>query len=246
MEQIEERVKRYWTKRAHDFSAVRRMELEDEISMRWMAEIRSYLPDRKPLKILDVGTGAGYFAVLLSLEGHGVWGIDITPAMIEEAKRLAEDLKRTISFKVMDAQKLEFPDESFDAVIARNLTWTLPEPDKAYREWLRVLKKGGILLNFDADYGQEVLNADLVEEEKDRVGSGCHMGLTRELLLESNQITKYMEISKSKRPDWDVAVLKEMGYIKCRCDLEAGARILQERNGEKAPTFLITAKKAGE
>ena len=246
MEQIEERVKKYWTRRAHDFSAVRRMELEDEISKRWLTEISTYLPDKTPLKILDVGTGAGYFAVLLSIEGHEVCGIDLTPAMIDEAKSLAEDLKRSISFQVMDAQNLEFPDETFDVVIARNLTWTLPDPKKAYGEWLRVLKNGGLLLNFDADYGQEVLNLDPGEEEKDYVGSGTHMGMTRELLLESNQITKSMEISQSKRPDWDLKVLTEIGYMNCRCDKNAGARILREKNGEKAPTFLIAAEKAEE
>lgn len=244
MEQIEERVKRYWTMRSHDFSSVRRRELEEEVSKRWLTEIRKYLPDNKTLKILDVGTGAGFFAVLLSMEGHKVWGVDITPSMIEEAKRLSKDLNLTISFEVMDAQNLVFPDEAFDVVIARNLTWTLPEPEKAYKEWIRVLKKGGILLNFDADYGQDVLNSK-PEQEEDWVGSGCHIGMTKELLLESNQITKSMEISQNKRPNWDLNVLQAMGNCKISCDQEAGARILKENNGEKTPTFLIAVEKAG-
>ncbi|WP_158584987.1 class I SAM-dependent methyltransferase [Lacrimispora algidixylanolytica] len=244
MEQIEERVKRYWTLRSHDFSSVRRRELEEEVSKRWLTEIRKYLPDNKPLKILDVGTGAGFFAVLLSMEGHKVWGVDITPAMIEEAKRLSKDLSLTISFEVMDAQNLVFPDEAFDVVISRNLTWTLPEPEKAYKEWIRVLKKGGILLNFDADYGQDVLNSE-PEQEEDWVGSGCHIGMTKELLLESNQITKSMEISQNKRPNWDLNVLQSMVNCKISCDQEAGARILRENNGEKTPTFLIAVEKAG-
>jgi ubiquinone/menaquinone biosynthesis C-methylase UbiE len=244
LEQIEERVKRYWTMRSHDFSSVRRRELEEEVSKRWLIEIRKYLPDIKPLKILDVGTGAGFFAVLLSMEGHKVWGVDITPAMIEEAKCLSKDLSLTINFEVMDAQNLVFSDESFDVVIARNLTWTLPEPEKAYKEWIRVLKKGGILLNFDADYGQDVLNRE-PEQEEDWVGSGCHIGMTKELLLESNQITKSMEISQNKRPNWDLNVLQAMGGCKISCDQEAGARILRENNGEKTPTFLIAVEKAG-
>ena len=41
----------------------------------------------------------------------------------------------------MDAQALEFEDESFDVIISRNLTWNLPHPEMAYKEWLRVLKK---------------------------------------------------------------------------------------------------------
>ncbi len=243
MNQMEERVKSYWTRRAQDFGTVRRMELQDQISGRWMEEINKYLPKEKELRILDVGTGTGYFAVLLAEQGHRVYGIDLTPAMIEEAKRLAGERGISIEFAVMDAQSLDFPEESFDVVIARNLTWTLPKPEQAYREWMRVLAKGGILLNFDADYGREVQS---MEENGPAAGadaSGFHIGVTQELRQESNEITKAMAISKNRRPDWDIAIMKEMGFVQCQCDREAGARILKERNSEAAPTFLMTVRK---
>lgn len=243
MEQIEERVRDYWTKRAHDFGMVRRMELEDDISGRWLYEIGKFLPVGKTLRILDVGTGAGYFPVLLAKRGHHVWGVDLTPAMIEEAKKLAADVQELVQFQVMDAQNLDFPDESFDVVIARNLTWTLPKPEQAYREWFRVLAKGGILLNFDADYGQEVCSLEKNEGIKKINSSGFHVGMTEELHQESNGITKAMDISKKRRPEWDITILKEMGFSECQCDREAGARILREHNGEAAPTFLITVQK---
>lgn len=235
MKQIEERVRNYWTKRAQDFGTVRRMELQDEISDRWLLEIKKYIPERKQLKILDVGTGTGYFAVLLAEQGYEVCAVDLTPAMINEAKKLALEKEQVIQFMVMDAQRLDFQKDSFDVVIARNLTWTLPEPAKAYHEWRRVLKKGGVLLNFDADYGKEVIN--------NTDTSGYHIGMTKELIQESNQITKAMEISQYKRPDWDIAVLKNMGFLSCKCDKEAGERILREKNGLAAPTFLIIAEK---
>lgn len=61
----------------------------------------------------------------------------------------------------MDAQNLEFEDDVFDVVISRNLTWNLKDPKRAYEEWCRVLKPGGKLLNFDANwYGY------LYDEEK--------------------------------------------------------------------------------
>lgn len=243
MEQIEERVKNYWTRRAQDFGMVRRMELQDEISGRWLEEINKYIPKEKGLRILDVGTGAGYFAVLLAEEGHRVYGIDLTPAMIEEAKKLAGDRGMSIEFSVMDAQSLDFPEGSFDVVIARNLTWTLPKPEQAYGEWMRVLAKGGILLNFDADYGQEVQSMEENEPEASADASGFHIGVTQELRQESNEITKAMAISQNRRPDWDIAIIKEMGFLECQCDREAGSRVLKERNGEAAPTFLIMVRK---
>ena len=38
----------------------------------------------------------------------------------------------------MDAENLSFDTNTFDIVVARNVTWNLPHPDKAYAEWLRV------------------------------------------------------------------------------------------------------------
>lgn len=241
MEHIKNRVKEYWTKRAQDFSTVRRLELQEDISNLWLKEIKTYLPQEGKLKILDVGTGAGYFAILLAKEGHDVYGVDLTPAMIEEARKLSLEGNHSIEFAVMDAQKLEFQAECFDVVLARNLTWTLPNPEQAYKEWLRVLKKGGILLNFDADYGCEVQSMD--EEVISSLTSGYHIGMTKELQQESNLITNAMDISKKRRPEWDIAFLKELGYLNCQCDREVGARILKERNGKTAPTFLVTVQK---
>ena len=158
MNNIESRVQSYWTKRAHNFNIVRKNELNSSISERWREEIVHFLPEGKVLQILDVGTGTGYFAILLSQIGHQVTGIDLTDAMLREARDNATLYQVHPTFQQMDAQKLAFLDQSFDVVISRNLTWTLPDPESAYREWMRVLKKGGILLNFDADYASNVRN----------------------------------------------------------------------------------------
>ena len=63
--------------------------------------------------------------------GHQVTGIDLTPAMLEEASTMAASLELDIDFRQMDAQQLEFENETFDVVLSRNLTWTLPEPETA-------------------------------------------------------------------------------------------------------------------
>ena len=102
--------------------------------------------EKSKIRILDIGTGTGFFAFLLSSLGHRVTGIDLTPSMIQEAKEIGQTLHSSAQFRVMDAEKLLFADESFDMVISRNLTWTLPHPQEAYREWQRVLKPGGLFL----------------------------------------------------------------------------------------------------
>ena len=104
-------------------------------------------------KILDVGCGTGFFTILLAKEGYQVTGTDLTPEMVEKSRLLAAEEGVDCTFLQMDAELLSFEDHSFDMVISRNLTWTLPDVEQAYREWFRVLKPGGVLLNFDANYG---------------------------------------------------------------------------------------------
>lgn len=240
---LSSRVENYWTKRAHDFNIVRRNELENSISDRWLVEFNKYLPQNKPLHILDVGTGSGYFAILLSKEGHTVTGIDLTEAMLEEAIMTASDFHVTPNFLKMDAQTTTFSDNTYDAIVTRNLTWTLPDPEAAYNEWFRILKKDGILLNFDANYANNVRH----HRQKDSYISSTdvygHCGVTPELEKESNDITLSMPCSVHHRPNWDLEVFKRIGFSSFSSDESIGKRVLQEHDLSDAPLFLIWAKK---
>lgn len=62
--------------------------------------------------------------------------------------RLAE----RIVFQVSDAQAGAQTDCTFDAIVSRHASWLFPEPAAAYREWIRLLRPGGILLNMDANW----------------------------------------------------------------------------------------------
>lgn len=242
MDKAEKMVLDYWTVRAHDFGIVRRNEIRDGVSERWGAELDALLPQRK-LRILDVGTGTGCFAVLLGANGHDVMGIDLTPAMIDEATALSVELGISAHFEVMDAQNLSFPNESFDAVVTRNLTWTLPEPKRAYSEWLRVLKPGGILLNFDANYGDNVRNNEKNGTHLPEGDVYGHCGMTPELEEKNARITLSMPMSQRLRPEWDSELLKTLGCTDCGFDKSIGARILRENDLADAPMFLIWARK---
>ena len=59
-EALERRIESYWDARSPKFSAVRRRELEGSDAARWQKFIASHLPEKKPLRVLDVGTGAGF------------------------------------------------------------------------------------------------------------------------------------------------------------------------------------------
>lgn len=91
----------------------------------------SYLNEKPHQKILDIGVGTGITFNLYPDQSYIV-GIDISTKMIERAKKRAAILSNghQISLYVMDACKLEFEDESFDAVISPYVITTAKDPLK--------------------------------------------------------------------------------------------------------------------
>lgn len=235
-----EQIVHYWEKRSESFLEQRRSELANPIAKRWMKEIEKQIPAGRRLKILDVGCGAGFFSILLAKEGHEVFGIDLTPEMIENAIQLAEEENADCCFQVMDAENPMFADETFDVVISRNLTWTLPNAEHAYGEWMRVLKTDGVLLNFDANYGKED-----VTDTKGLPEAHAHFKVGNEMLEECERIKSQLPISRKNRPAYDVAVLCENTAGEIRIDTSLGKRIYLEKDEfyNPAPMFSICAVK---
>lgn len=122
--QIEQkRIEKYWDNEASRYSENIRREMNSFKRKAWTDLIEEYRPAGESLKVLDIGTGPGFFAM---------------PGFEAE-------------FIKMDSHELTFADETFDLLLCRNLTWTLRDPQSAYNEWRRVLKTGGRLLIFDAN-----------------------------------------------------------------------------------------------
>ena len=235
-----ERIVHYWEKRSSDFLTHKREELHSAMAERWMKEIRAQLPAGERLRILDVGCGAGFFSVLLAKEGHRVTGVDLTPDMIENAEILAAEENADCEFIVMDAENVDFPDGTFDVVISRNLTWTLPHVRRAYRDWVRVLKKGGMLLNFDANYGLSDFTdvASLPENH-------AHQTIGDEMMRECEEIKRQLPISSYSRPAWDLETLGAMKLQEFAVDLGISSRIYLEKDAfyNPVPMFMIRTQK---
>lgn len=238
---LEDRIESYWSKRSDKFYDLRVEELNSDKRKLWEDEIISNLPDKENLKILDVGCGPGFFSVILASLGHKVVGIDLTKSMIDRAEQIANMLDYDIDFRVMNAQELDFDDEEFDVVISRNLTWTLPDIEKAYREWYRVLKKDGVLLNFDADYGK----VSFREEAKTLGEDHAHSKIEVDLMEECDNIKEELDISKRQRPIWDKEYLKQIGFESCKTDYKVSERIYKVKDDFYNPTpmFKVCAVK---
>jgi phosphatidylethanolamine/phosphatidyl-N-methylethanolamine N-methyltransferase len=108
-------------------------------------------------RVLEVGVGTGISLPLYAPHVR-IFGTDISPAMLKKAKsRVAElHLKNIDGLAVMDAEKLEFPDNSFDVVMAQYVVTAVPNPEIALDEFARVLRTGGeliILTRVSADAG---------------------------------------------------------------------------------------------
>ena len=139
----------YWTERAEDFRKLREKELQSPKLLLWRDELVKHMEGKTNLRILDIGCGAGFFSIILSELGHTVMGIDITPNMIEESKLLAQSVGSTAQFAVMDAENLDFDDNTFDVTLLFGPMYHLYEEKdrhKALDEAIRVTKPDGVLL----------------------------------------------------------------------------------------------------
>ena len=247
--------KAYWTGRAPGYSAVNREELAGPRRKRWKAclarEFALHFPDRplSDLRVLEVGTGPGFFAILLRELGLDVTAIDLTPAMLAEAKENAGHLAGLISFMEMNAEALSFEDASFDAVISRNLTWNLPHPEEALAEWTRVLKPGGLLLNFDANWYAYLFDTSAqAAYEEDRANSAregipdLNIGENFDVM---EDIARRVPLSRVRRPAWDLQQFSSLG-LSSEADEDIWQTVWSEEeqlNFASTPLFLVRASR---
>ncbi|WP_269849320.1 class I SAM-dependent DNA methyltransferase [Methanosarcina horonobensis] len=78
---------RWWTETANSYNSTIQAELTNEKRRIWTGLLLENAPRKENLRVLDVGTGPGFFSILLSARGHRVTGIDCTPEMLEQAKK---------------------------------------------------------------------------------------------------------------------------------------------------------------
>jgi SAM-dependent methyltransferase len=170
--------------------------------------------------------------------------------MLLQARQNAGALAGRINFRKLDAQKLELPDESFDAIVTRNLTWNLPDPKKAYKEWLRVLKPEGMLLVFDANwyhYLRDDARKAAYELDRAKVAeAGCGDYNLGENFDVMEEIASRLPMTDCKRPEWDQRVFLEYGVASVDVVEDIGAIVYSEKekiNYASSPMFMIKVVK---
>jgi phosphatidylethanolamine/phosphatidyl-N-methylethanolamine N-methyltransferase len=125
-------------------------------------------------RILEVGVGTGISLPYYS-DNCRVFGIDLSEQMLRKARRRVVErrLDNVEHLAVMDAERLDFPDASFDVVVAQYVVNTVPNPEAALDEFARVLKPGGeiVLLNrVGADAGPRRVFEHLFQPVANKLG----------------------------------------------------------------------------
>ncbi|MFZ5646059.1 MAG: class I SAM-dependent methyltransferase, partial [Bacillota bacterium] len=204
--QIQQRIENYWQESASRYSDHIWKEMNSFKKDAWTALIDEHRPPGKPLTSLDIGTGPGFFAMILSGMGHRVTAIDCTESMLAKARDNTQKAGFHVEFHKMDSHELAFSDGTFDLIICRNLTWTLRDPQKAYREWHRVLKPGGRILIFDANWHLRLFDPEmdrLYREDQERARKlGIPDPHAHVNMEESDNIARQLYLSGRRRPQW--------------------------------------------
>lgn len=117
--------------------------MEWVMERRSMSRWREYLWSRvEGQRILEIGVGTGKNIPYHPPDAEVV-GIDLSPRMLERARRKAEELESEVDLREMDAENLDFPDSSFDAVVTTCVFCSVPEAVNGLREAHRVLRPDG-------------------------------------------------------------------------------------------------------
>ena len=233
------------------------------------------------IRILDIGAGPGFLSIILAEMGYQVVAADFAERILEEAyanakaslPEIAEDLwedgeeeewkarKRgylrsaslggEISFRQENAMSLTFPEGSFDVVLSRNLTWNLPEPETAYRDWLRVLKTDGLLMVFDANWYRYLVDSEkkhAYDKDRERVAEkGLGDYNIGENFDQMEEIARSMPMTERIRPAWDQDLLRRYGAKDISVAEDIGQRVYSEKekvNYASTPMFMVKVKKS--
>jgi ubiquinone/menaquinone biosynthesis C-methylase UbiE len=150
LDRTKEGVKKYWDYGSKFYDTAPGIGGDEERRM-WK-ELLSGTVGPSPKNVLDVGSGTGIIAMHLAELGHSVTAVDFSEGMMDVARKKALAKGANIRFMEGDVENLNFEDGTFDCVTARYVLWTLPHPEKAVKEWARVVKPGGRVTIIDGKW----------------------------------------------------------------------------------------------
>ena len=108
----------------------------------WETLLDGLLQDSRD-PVVDLGCGTGSVSALLAQRGHQVFGVDVSPRMIEVAENKARRAGLDIEYSVGDVQTLAVPATTYGAVLSRHLLWAVSNPEDVVARWSAPLPAHG-------------------------------------------------------------------------------------------------------
>lgn len=243
-------VKNYWEIRSDSYSQQNVAELHCFKRDAWQKLILENAPPQDRLRVLDIGTGPGFFAINLAISGHNVTAVDMTPAMLTKAAKNARSYGVNIRFEQAHADELPFVDGAFDLVVSRNVVWNLEEPEKALQEWARVLAPGGRMLYYDANWylylfdEQQQFKCEKAQQEAACLYPRDYVP-ARDMGMKMEAIARSLPLSSEYRPQWDRMILEKIGLKIIRVQENIGELVWDKEEKTRyaaTPMFMICAE----
>jgi SAM-dependent methyltransferase len=243
---LERAMGKYWDRRSSSYSGQNMAQLGGPKRGLWERALFSDVAEDRPLKVLDIGTGPGFFAILAALRGHEVTAADMSPAMLEKARLNAETCGVDVDF-VEVGHDLPFEEESFDLIISRDVTWTLTEPERQLSRWADMLRPGGVMRYFDAEWYFHLRSPETRElrkrdiEDIEAKGGFVYSEADRLEAMAENLPMTYL-----KRPEWDRVFWSEREDMSFNVETELNSVLYTEKEQLQYrlyPEFLITVRR---
>jgi ubiquinone/menaquinone biosynthesis C-methylase UbiE len=243
-----EKIGAYWNLRAEGYSMRVNEQLQGDEKEFWLSLLQKHSPGKSAMDCLDIGCGPGFLSILLAEGGHSVTAVDYSENMLSRARQNFTSAGVTVNSLQMDAQALRFANESFDYIVTRDLVWNLEFPERAYAEWLRVLRPGGHILILDGNYylhyySEEYRDAKEAFEAQDRAVSHRYMLGVDPTPIDT--IAKALPLSREIRPAWDISCFIDAGASSVNTDIVRRKFRSQETGEEKTiiKSFAVCAVK---
>ncbi|SFB07479.1 class I SAM-dependent methyltransferase [Selenomonas ruminantium] len=239
---------RYWSQDAENYGNIIQGELASFRVEAWQKLLREKMP-ADTHRVLDLGCGPAFFSIILAKMGLEVTAVDCAEGMLAQARQLIGLTGVSVDLQQMDINHLDFAASSFDVIVSRNVTWTLSHPWQVYEECQKLLRPGGRLLLFDANWNMPLYDEGMAKRAENR-RQEC-LRQYGDTLETADEVTEPLDplqlpLSGTKRPYWDVELLRSMGFGEVHAEFDLTERLWDEKErllyGE-TPMFGVFATK---
>ncbi len=243
MTETHERLRRFWDADAATYDDTPSHSASDPVEAAcWRAAMTRFLP-AAPARVLDAGAGTGSMSLLAAELGYSVTALDLSEGMLARLTDKAAAQGHDVTIVAGPADQP--PSGPFDAVMARHLIWTLPDPVKTLAAWRAV---AGRLLLFEGEWGDKTAG--------DRARSAAAKIAKRALNLGSDhhrryepELTQALPLSTGIDASDVLGACEEAGWRKLRIErlrdvewVRSRARHPALRPFEGVPQFAVTGE----